>query len=84
MSLSKDSLAEREWKFIRRKQFQTKQGLEKIRWEYNVLGLEIEAIKSGKAIPNFGLLGDRAIEIVVEDANTSQDEASSSDNADQP
>lgn len=67
MPLSRDSRQERKWKLWRRMQFRFKQGLERIDFEEDVLGPEIEAMKAGKPI---GVLPENAafdIEIVNED-----------------
>lgn len=48
--LSRDSRAERKWKLWRRTEFRFKQGLERIDFEEDVLGPEIEAMKSGKRV----------------------------------
>ena len=50
MPLSRDSRAERKWKLWRRTEFRFKQGLERIDFEEDVLGPEIEAMKAGKPI----------------------------------
>lgn len=75
MSLSRDSLKERQWKMIRRAQYRLTQGLARLQWEEDVLIPEIEAMKANKALPQFGLSADKAIEIVVEDANHHQSPA---------
>ena len=74
MSLSRDSLTERQWKLIRRTQFRLDQGLARLKWEEEVLIPEIEAFKSGKAV--LSLPEGSAIDIVVEDANPCPAEAS--------
>lgn len=67
MSLSRDSLNERLLKFTLRSQFRYKQGVERIRWEENVLFPQIEAIKANKGV--LGLPDGVAFEIVIEDEN---------------
>ncbi|HUR19849.1 MAG TPA: hypothetical protein VMZ90_03520 [Vicinamibacterales bacterium] len=48
--LSRDSRQERKLKAFRRAQFALKQRLEKIDFEEDVLGPEIEAMKAGKSV----------------------------------
>jgi hypothetical protein len=79
MSLSRDSKAERIAKFLLRKQFQVKQGLERIEFEETVLIPAIEALKSGKSVPQLGLDGGKAFSIVVEDENHTQTETDRGD-----
>lgn len=67
MSLSRDSRAERKAKFLLRLQFRAKQGLERIDYEEDVVIPAIEALKSGKSVPQLGLESGKAFEIVVED-----------------
>lgn len=63
MPLSRDSRAERKWKLWRRTEFRFKQGLERIDFEEDVLGPEIEAIKAGKAVA--GLPENAAFDIEI-------------------
>lgn len=67
MSLSRDSLQERQLKAIRRAQFRLRQTLDRLEWEESVLFPEIEALKAGKAV--LGLKDGMAFEVVVEDAD---------------
>ena len=71
MALSRDSRAERKLKAIRMAQFRLRQRLEAIDWLEDVLQPEVEALKAGK--PVLGLEEGVAFEIVLEDANPSQD-----------
>lgn len=64
MSLSRDSLAERQLKLIRRTEFRLRQGLQRLQWEEDVLLPEIEALKAGKAV--LGLPAGSAFEIVID------------------
>src|SRR5215475_6621940 len=50
MALSRDSRSERKWKAYRRAEFRLKQTFERIDFEEDELGPEIELLKSGKAI----------------------------------
>ncbi len=65
MALSRDSKAERKWKLYRRTEFRLKQGLERIDFEEDILIPEIEALKSGRAIP--GIPAGAAFDIKVID-----------------
>lgn len=69
MSLSRDSRQERKWKTIRRAQYRLQQALDRIDFEEDVLGPEIEAIKSGKAVLGLPENATFQIEIVHEDPN---------------
>ena len=64
MSLSRDSRAERKLKLFRRTQFRLKQGLERIDFEEDVLGPEIEALKAGRAV--LGLPEGVVFDITIE------------------
>jgi hypothetical protein len=67
--LSRDSRQEQKLKAIRRAQFRLRQRLEAIDWENDILGPEIEALKSGKSV--LGLPAGSAFDIqIVDDANT--------------
>ena len=70
MSLSRDSLAERQLKIIRRAQFGLKQRLERALWEYNELYPELEKMKAGQ--PILGLDVAKAFEVVLEDHPTNE------------
>ena len=75
--LSRDSRQERKWKLWRRTQFRFKQGLERIDFEEDVLGPEIEAMKAGKPIAGLPENAAFDIEIVDEDpADTQKPDAS--------
>jgi hypothetical protein len=50
VSLSRDSLLEREVKAIERAKFALKQRLERIRWEHNCLIPLISSMKDGKSV----------------------------------
>jgi hypothetical protein len=63
VALSRDSRAERKLKLYRRSEFRLKQGLERIDWEEDELGPEIEALKAGK--PILGLDGGAVFDIQV-------------------
>lgn len=63
MPLSRDSRQERKWKLWRRTQFRFKQGLERIDFEEDILGPEIEAMKAGKAVA--GLPANAAFDIEI-------------------
>lgn len=67
MPLSRDSRAERILKAVRRAEFRLRQNIERINWEEDVLLPEIEAIKSGKAVPSLGLVEGAAFTIQVVD-----------------
>ena len=64
MSLSRDSRQERKWKAWRRMQFALKQRFERIDFEEDVLGPEIEQIKAGKSV--MGLPEGAAFDIQVD------------------
>ena len=78
MALSRDSKAERKWKLYRRTEFRLKQGLERIDFEEDILIPEIEALKSGRAIP--GVPAGAAFDITVIDEvpNPSAEQGTSS------
>lgn len=65
MSLSRDSRQERKLKAIRMAQWRLKQRLETIDFCEDVLGPEVEALKSGKSV--LGLAGGVAFDIQVVD-----------------
>ena len=65
MSLSRDSRSERKWKAYRRAEFRLKQTLERIDFEEDVLGPEIEALKAGKSVAN--LPAGVAFDLVMDD-----------------
>ena len=65
MPLSRDSLQERQLKLIRRTQFRLRQGLDRLKWEEEVLFPEIEALKAGKSV--LGLSDGVAFDIEVVD-----------------
>lgn len=67
MPFSRDSRKERKWKLWRRTQFRFKQGIERIDFEEDILGPEIEAMKSGKAVGE--LPAGAEFDIVVVDAD---------------
>ena len=71
MSLSRDSLAERQLKLILRTKFRLKQGLERLQWEEDILIPQIEALKSGKSVMGLPEGSSIDIEIVNEDPNPS-------------
>lgn len=68
MPLSRDSRAERKWKLWRRTQLRFKQALERIDFEEDVLGPEIEAMKAGKRVGELPENATFDIEIVYEDS----------------
>lgn len=65
MALSRDSRQEQKLKAIRRAQFRLRQRLETIDWENDILGPEVEALKSGKSV--LGLKEGSAFEVIVQD-----------------
>jgi len=66
--LSRDSRTERKLKLLRRTEVRLKQGFERIDFEEDVLGPEIEALKAGK--PILGLEAGSVFDIqIVDDAD---------------
>jgi hypothetical protein len=69
--LSRDSRQERKLKLLRRTEFRLKQGMERIDFEEDVLGPEIEALKAGK--PILGLEAGSVFDIQIVDDNADPD-----------
>jgi hypothetical protein len=72
MSLSRDSLQERQLKAIRRAQFALQQRLDRIRWEEEKLLPEIAALKAGKSVLGLEEGSVFNIEFVDEDSGQIQ------------
>ena len=68
MQLARDSREVKKWKAARRAQFRLKQTFDRIDWEEDVLGPEVNALMSGDARAEIGLAEDVIEGIVITDS----------------
>jgi hypothetical protein len=67
LQLARDSREVKKWKAARRAQFRLKQTFDRIDWEEDVLGPEVNALMSGDARAEIGLAEDVIEGIVITD-----------------